>query len=227
MLFRSYTNWTGLSTANSMQSLKYRTRQYPYGSWSAYTSITPTQSAGKWSFSNTISGTYAAGNQYEVEVVATDRLASATLSSVVDTITPIMDIDADTRCVGIGKLHDDDLPEGSLDVAGDIWMQDVPVVETGGTSTAYWTKWANGLCMIYGRIQASTMTKNANSGAYEKTISYPFTLTTVYSAHSSIQYPQGIPSSAVMSYSTSSIKAGTSHNFSNQYVHWLVIGTWK
>ena len=114
----TYTNWTGLTTANGIQSLQYRTRQYPYGSWSAYTSITPTQSAGKWSFSNTISGTYAAGNQYEVEVVATDRLASATLSSVVDTITPIMDIDADTRCVGIGKLHDDDLPDGSLDVYG-------------------------------------------------------------------------------------------------------------
>lgn len=150
----TYTNWSGLSQSNAIQSLKYRTRQYPNGAWSGYATLTTTQGQGTFSYENTIPGTYAGANRYEVEVVATDRLASTTVNAVIDSILPTLDIDAGNRRVGVGKLANSSLSKGSIDVSAQYAINGVPIkdhiVEQGTSGIWTYRKWSSGVSECWG-----------------------------------------------------------------------------
>ena len=115
----TYTSWSGLAKANTIQTLQYRVQEYPNGNWSEYRTITPVVTEGQWSYQGTIAGSYALAKRHRIEVAVKDILCDSICGAyVVETATPAIDIDLQRRTVGIGKLHGDDLPEGSLDVAG-------------------------------------------------------------------------------------------------------------
>lgn len=83
----------------------------------------------------------------------------------------------------------------------------------------------NGLKIVFGMYPASSMTHNGGSGTYITTLSLTeYGLKDPVWGTVSVKYPSGLPQAHILDLTTSSIKIGCSHNASNIYVTWIVIG---
>jgi hypothetical protein len=116
----TYTNWTGLSTTNSIQTARFRYREVG-GAYGSYTAITLTTNA-SGSFSKTsynavdldISKSY----QFEIEVI--DRLSSKIQTATIPAGAGTLVLDTANKLLGVGKVPTNTYPDGSIDAAGDI-----------------------------------------------------------------------------------------------------------
>lgn len=83
----------------------------------------------------------------------------------------------------------------------------------------------NGLKMVFGMYPASSMAHNGGSGTYVATISLTeYGLKDPVWGTVGVKYPSGLPQAHILDLTTSRIQIGCSHNASNIYVMWLVIG---
>ena len=96
-------------------SLKYRYKATSSGTWSGYTSVTPTISGGNFSFNANI-GNYDINSSFNFEVVAMDYYTSATITCLLPTAKPVLSI-RDGQ-IGINKIPQ----TGALDVNGDVYI---------------------------------------------------------------------------------------------------------
>lgn len=113
-----YTNWSGLTLANSIQVVKYRSKQRGTSTWSAWkTDISlSSNSGGNWSFVNAILSTQFNNTlSYDIELYIKDRLEEKTLQTTLSTADVFLWRDLAHKRLGINKK-----PEYALDVDGDV-----------------------------------------------------------------------------------------------------------
>lgn len=121
-----YTNWSGLSTTNNIQTIKYRTK-LTSASWSGVawktlpTSATITSSSGTWSLNATLSDTFATTSNYNLQLQITDKLdVTETSDYLISTADAFIWRDLANKRLGINKK-----PDYPLDVNGDIKSNNV------------------------------------------------------------------------------------------------------
>ena len=113
-----YTNWSGLSQTNGIQTIRYRSKVTGTNTWGQWYTITGvTNSNGTWTLNNKLlDETFDNTKKYDIQVEFTDRLESNSSSDLkVSTANALLWRDLSNKRVGIGKK-----PNKPLDVAGDI-----------------------------------------------------------------------------------------------------------
>ena len=133
----TYTDWSDLSTTNSIQTAQYRYKEVG-GAYGSYTAITLTTNA-SGSFSKTSYNPVDLDvtKAYEFEVQVSDKLGTTTQTFTVPSATPTICLDIGNKLVGIGKIPDNTYTDASIDVAGDmhvagtIYQNGVGVLTTG------------------------------------------------------------------------------------------------
>lgn len=112
----TYTNWSGLSSANSIQTVKYRYRQTGTSTWSSYVTISPsTNTGGNWTIANLLLSTVFTNTlSYEVELYIADKLEAITRTINLSTADVFIWRDLANKRFGIRKK-----PTVALDVNGD------------------------------------------------------------------------------------------------------------
>lgn len=111
----TYTNWSGLNSANSIQTVKYRYRQTGTSNWSSYVTISPsTNTGGNWTISNLLLSTVFTNTlSYEVELYIADKLEATTITINLSTADVFIWRDLANKRFGINKK-----PTQALDVKG-------------------------------------------------------------------------------------------------------------
>lgn len=124
----TYTDWTGLSTTNSIQTAQYRYKEVggDYGDWSSITLTSNT--GGNFSKNSYNPVDLDVTKAYEFEVQVIDKLGTTTQTISVPSATPTIGLDIANKIVGIGKIPDSNYPDGSLDVKGTIYQNNIPIV---------------------------------------------------------------------------------------------------
>lgn len=118
----TYTNWTGLTTANSIQTARYRYREVG-GSYGSYTSITlSTNTGGNFNRTSYNPVDLDISKSYEFEISITDRLTTTILTKIVPAGSSTIVLDRANKLIGINQLPDTDCLEGSIDVAGSYYI---------------------------------------------------------------------------------------------------------
>lgn len=111
----SYTNWTGLSKTNAIQSVKYKIGAS--GTWKALpTSAKLTNTNGAWTLDATLDDTFETTSQYDLYLQVKDLLETVEFGSyTVSTADAFVWKDLANKRIGINKK-----PTETLDVAGNI-----------------------------------------------------------------------------------------------------------
>jgi hypothetical protein len=111
----SYTNWTGLSKTNAIQSVKYKIGAS--GTWKALpTSAKLTSTNGAWTLDATLDDTFNTTSQYDLYLQVKDLLETVEFGSyTVSTADAFVWKDLANKRIGINKK-----PTEALDVAGNI-----------------------------------------------------------------------------------------------------------
>ncbi|MDD7754939.1 MAG: hypothetical protein PUJ51_10640, partial [Clostridiales bacterium] len=111
----SYTNWTGLSKTNDIQSVKYKIGAS--GSWKALpTSAKLTSTNGAWTLDATLDDTFATTSQYDLYLQVKDLLETIEFGAyTISTADAFIWKDLANKRVGINKK-----PTEALDVHGNI-----------------------------------------------------------------------------------------------------------
>lgn len=107
------------TVAESSLTASYRTRVIG-GTYGSSTTITLLKTNGAYSYTGTLSGTFAMINSYEVELTIADAYSTVTRTITLTSGRTTVDIDTENQRVGIGQFvsTEDNL---SLTVAGDIY----------------------------------------------------------------------------------------------------------
>ena len=117
----TYTDWTGLSTTNSIQTARFRYKEVG-GSYGSYTSITlSTNTGGSFTRTSYNAVDLDISKSYEFEIEVIDRLASTTQTQIVPAGVSLIVLDTTNKLVGINSIPNTGYAEGSLDVGGDIY----------------------------------------------------------------------------------------------------------
>lgn len=111
----SYTNWTGLSKTNAIQSVKYKIGAL--GSWKTLpTSAKLTSTNGAWTLDATLDDTFATTSQYDLYLQVKDLLETVEFGAyTISTADAFIWKDLANKRVGINKK-----PTEALDVHGNI-----------------------------------------------------------------------------------------------------------
>jgi len=119
----TYTNVNFGASSNTITKVEYRqkTKSGSFGSW---IDITNKFTIGSGNFSNnttsnTLTG-YTVGTEYVVEVRVTDRLSTATRTVNVTSGDSTLVLNRTKKMIGVGKIPDRTLPEGSGDFKGTV-----------------------------------------------------------------------------------------------------------
>ena len=122
-----YTNWSGLNQTNSIQEIKYRSKQSGTSTWSGYTTIsTTTNTGGNWTVVNNLLSTVFTNTlSYDVELYIKDRLEATTYTFSLSTADVFIWRDLANKRFGINKK-----PTQALDVNGNI-NSDGNIIATG------------------------------------------------------------------------------------------------
>lgn len=114
-----YTNWSGLSKTNGIQTFKYRTKAQGTSTWGSWKTITGfVNSSGTWSINKLLDDTFVNTQRYDMQVQVTDLLETVTFSGLlVSTANALMWKDLQNKRVGINKKPNAPF---DLDVAGAI-----------------------------------------------------------------------------------------------------------
>jgi len=122
----TYTDWTGLSTTNSIQTARFRYKEVG-GAYGSYTNITlTTNTGGSFTKSSYNAVDLDITKDYEFEVEFIDRLESVTQTAIVIAGTGTIVLDISNKSLGIGKTPDASVDRGSLDIAGGLYFDAVP-----------------------------------------------------------------------------------------------------
>lgn len=123
----TYTDWTGLSTTNSIQTARFRYKEVG-GAYGSYTTITLTTNA-SGSFSKTSYNPVDLDKykSYDFEIEVIDRLSNNIQTITVPVGTSTMALDIGNKLVGVGKIPTNTYAYGSIDAAGDIYTNLVKV----------------------------------------------------------------------------------------------------
>lgn len=118
----TYINQNFGAQTNTITSIQYRKKEKSSSTWGSWVNITNLFVISNGNFqnvsvANTISG-FTFGTEYDVEIRATDRLTSVTYATELNSGEIIMAKNKTKKIVGIGKIPDNNLPGGSLDVGG-------------------------------------------------------------------------------------------------------------
>lgn len=119
----TYTNVNFGATSNAITKIEFRqkTKNGSFGSWTDITSKF-TMSNGSFAnntTSNTLTG-YAVGTEYVVEIRVTDKLSTATRTVEVTSGDSTLVLNRTKKMIGVGKIPDRTLPEGSGDFKGTV-----------------------------------------------------------------------------------------------------------
>jgi hypothetical protein len=116
----TYTDWSDLSTTNSIQTAQYRYKEVggDYGGWNAITLTTNT--GGNFSKTSYNPVDLDVTKAYEFEIQVIDKLGTTTQTFTVPSATPTICLDIGNKLVGIGKIPDNTYTDASIDVAGDM-----------------------------------------------------------------------------------------------------------
>ena len=111
-----YTNWSGLSKTNGIQTFKYRSKAQGTSTWGEWKTITGfVNSSGTWSINKLLDDTFVNTQRYDMQVQVTDLLETVTFSGLlVSTANALMWKDLQNKRVGVGKK-----PDFTFDVDGD------------------------------------------------------------------------------------------------------------
>jgi len=119
----TYTNVNFGAVSNAITKIEYRqkTKNGSFGSWSDITSKFTT---GNGTFanntsSNTLTG-FTVGTQYVAEIRVTDKLSSVTRSVEITSGDSTLCLNRSKKMIGVGKIPDRTLPEGSGDFKGTV-----------------------------------------------------------------------------------------------------------
>lgn len=119
----TYTNVNFGASNNAITKIEFR-QKTKSGSFGAWTDITNKFTMSNGTFnnnntSNTLTG-YKVGTEYVVEVRVTDKLSSATRTVEVTSGDSTLVLNRTKKIIGIGKIPDRTLPEGSGDFKGTV-----------------------------------------------------------------------------------------------------------
>ena len=119
----TYTNVDFGAITNTITKVEYRQR-VKGGSYGSWIDITSKFTIGNGNFannttSNTLTG-YVVGTEYEIEIKVTDRLSSATRTIEVTSGDSTLVLNRTKKMIGVGKIPDRTLPEGSGDFKGTV-----------------------------------------------------------------------------------------------------------
>lgn len=108
-----YTNWSGLSKTNAIQSIKYKIGSS--GTWTSLPSdATLTNSNGTWTLNAILTNDFAVTSQYDLYLQITDLLETVTTKAyTISTADALVWKDLANKRIGIGKK-----PNYALDVEG-------------------------------------------------------------------------------------------------------------
>lgn len=109
---------------NSLNKIEYRKRKINEEYIDDWTNIvasasTNTQTGIYSIIDREISG-FQLGQEYEIQIRVTDKLSEAISTVIINTGEPLVCFNRTKKLVGIGKIPDRSLEEGSLDVAGEL-----------------------------------------------------------------------------------------------------------
>lgn len=149
----TYSNVNFGAITNAITSIKYRIKEYGSSTWGSLVDITSLFDISSGNFvnkstGNTIAG-FPLGTAFDIEVQITDRLTTLVYRFILTSGKPCMDLIKEKQILGLGKVADNTLPEGSLDSAGagsfplGILTKTLPNGDT--TTFAYWHGIPNGV----------------------------------------------------------------------------------
>lgn len=149
-----FTNWTGLSTTNNIQSIQYRYKEKGTSVWSSYITISGTTYSGSNYYLTNILTTgnlFDITKEYDIDINITDKLSTVIKLITVPSGQPFIWKDLLGKLFGIGKK-----PAQALDVAGDI--------NTDGNFRKNGSIWNHKLeCYPVGAIYMSTVSTSPDT----------------------------------------------------------------
>lgn len=115
-----YYNWTGLAVNNEITNISVDYREKGSSTWSYAVNLTSTSSNGNFSVSETSLGNFDVSKEYEFRFGITDKLSSVTENITLNSGEPYIWHMKNSKIMGIGGKPSSNLPEGSLQLYGDL-----------------------------------------------------------------------------------------------------------